>query len=108
VCSKLMDGGLFVTDGSQRKRWMNSTSSGAYRQLTKYNFEKSPMPPEELVASTKPFTDSKGRTFTCIGYAGERYGPTLVWRVNKVNKVVVGHALPARLPLLPRKTAGGR
>ena len=82
VCAKLLDAGLFVTDGSQRKRWRNSTSSGAYHQLSKYNIEKCPMTPEELVASTKSFTDSKGRTFTCIGYAGERYGPTLIWRVG--------------------------
>lgn len=85
VCAKLVDGGLFVTDGSQRKRWMNSTSTGAYHQLSKYNFEKCPMPPDELVDSSKPFTDSKGRTFTCIGYAGERYGPTLVWRVDRAS-----------------------
>lgn len=86
VCGKLVDDGLFVTDGSQRKRWMNSTSTGAYHQLSKYNFEKCPMSPEELVANTKSFADSKGRTFTCIGYAGERYGPTLIWRVNGASR----------------------
>ncbi len=86
ICSKLIDGGLLVTDGSQQSGGSDSSSRAEHYPLAQYHGSRSrSMSPEELVSSTKPFTDSKGRTFTCIGYAGERYGPTLLWRVKRAN-----------------------
>ena len=75
VCEKLVDGGLVVTDGSQHDYW--------YEELWKYHTGDCPSDAEEIVATAKPFTDRKGRLFTCIGYAGHKYGPTLVWQVRK-------------------------
>lgn len=84
ICSKLIDGGLLVTDGSQQTQGRRFSSGGGYRLLAKYHGGR-PRPdnPEELVRTTESFMDPKGRTFSCIGYAGERYGPTLAWKVQK-------------------------
>lgn len=83
ICTKLINGGLLVTDGSQQSSRTDSSSKAEYYSLAQYHGSRPrPKDPEEIVRATKPFTDSKGRTFTCIGYAGEGYGPTLVWRVN--------------------------
>lgn len=77
VCDKLVDGGLIVTDGSQHGRKRNSAYEGfwKYRSLS--------MTADELIKHAKTFTDNAGRTFTCVGYAGKRYGHTLVWQVKK-------------------------
>lgn len=78
VCDKLVDGGLIVTDGS------NHREDHAIRPLWRYNHKKPPTDdPRELVESIDPFTDKSGRHFTCVGYAGYKYGPTLIWRVRK-------------------------
>jgi len=37
----------------------------------------------ETVKLAWPFEDPQGRRFECIGYAGRRYGPTLVWQVSR-------------------------
>lgn len=83
VCEKLLDGGLIVTDGSNHGRRMSEIRK--YGELWKnrglYGNESGP--PEELVGSMKTFRDPHGRTFTCIGYAGDRYGPTMIWKVRK-------------------------
>jgi hypothetical protein len=83
LCGKLIDGGLIATDGSQRKKWRNWTRSGAYHQFSRFGSDECRLSPEELVKSAKPFADPWGRVFRCVGYAGQRYGPTLVWQVNK-------------------------
>ncbi len=36
---------------------------------------------EEAAKAADPF-EYQSRHFSCVGYAGERYGPTLVWRVE--------------------------
>ena len=83
ICAKLINGGLLVTDGSQRSNWTKPAPNSEYWPLAQYHGSRPcPKEPEEVVRTTKPFVDSKGRTFTCIGYAGDRYGPTLVWRVD--------------------------
>ena len=64
-------GGLIVTDGS---------CGIEYPELSKHHQSKLG---EAAVEATVPFTDNDGRAFKCIGYAGERYGPTLIWQVNK-------------------------
>ena len=84
ICAKLIDGGLLVTDGSQQSKWTKPAPNSEYWSLAQYHGGRPrPKDPEEIVRITTPFTDSKGRTFTCVGYAGERYGPTLIWRVNR-------------------------
>ena len=71
VLDRLVDGGLIVTDGS---------CGIEYPELSKHHQSKLG---EAAVEATVPFTDNDGRAFKCIGYAGERYGPTLIWQVNK-------------------------
>ncbi len=87
ICAKLIDGGLLVTDGSQQSSRTNSSPKAEYYPLAQYHGTLTcPKDPDEIVRVTKPFTDSKGRTFTCIGYAGKRYGPTLIWRVGGASR----------------------
>lgn len=76
VIDRLVDGGLIVTDGS------NSGWSG-YRQLRAHHHKTFLGSPRELVESSEPFTDRAGNRFRCIGYVGERYGPTLIWQIRK-------------------------
>ena len=79
VCNKLMDGGLIVTDGSN-SGW--NRRDRQYRELSKYNFQ-SEEAMDFIHNKIRPFQDRYGRTFTCIGYAGQRYGPTMIWQVRK-------------------------
>ena len=74
VLSKLVSGGLFVTDGSQGER------SSEYQELWKFHDSDVG---KEAVDLVMPFTDKDGVAFSCVGYAGQRYGPTLIWRVVK-------------------------
>ena len=75
ICSKIIDGGLIVTDGSGswrrniRRRWCCHKTGRA-------------MSPEEMISAARPFAGF-GCRFTCRGYVGQRYGPTLVWQVRK-------------------------
>lgn len=78
ICNKLMDGGLIVTDGSNPGR---SWKTGNYSELSKHDFRSEEA--MEFIHSMRPFQDHYGRTFTCIGYAGHRYGPTMIWQVRK-------------------------
>ena len=83
ICAKLPDGGLIATDGSQRKRLRNRTSSGAYHQFSNAGCVDGFLSAKDWVATIKPFVDPWGRWFRCVGFAGHRYGPTLVWQVDK-------------------------
>ena len=84
ICTKLIDGGLLVTDGSQQSKWTKPAPNSEYWPLAQFHGGRPrPKDPEEILRVTRPFTDSRGRTFTCVGYAGERYGPTLIWRVDR-------------------------
>ncbi|MCX7393869.1 MAG: hypothetical protein NTW75_07045 [Planctomycetales bacterium] len=74
VLSKLVSGGLLVTDGSQGER------SSEYQELWKFHDSDVG---KEAVDLVMPFTDKDGVAFSCVGYAGQRYGPTLIWRVVK-------------------------
>jgi len=77
ILNKLCSGGFIVTDGSQHSQWGKSE----YKELWKYNNMKGDG--EEFVQSTNAFTDKLGNSFKCVGYAGHRYGPTLIWQVIK-------------------------
>jgi len=63
----LEPGGLIASDGSL-----------AILQLAAF---KGHPRGEEAFDAAKPFTRF-GRTFCCVGYLDERYGPTLVWKVT--------------------------
>ncbi len=76
ICSKLVENGLLVTDGPSK--WQ--TSRGKYGFLCNNRYRS----PQELTENPLRHTDRKGRIFTCIGYAGHRCGPTLIWRVSNI------------------------
>ena len=80
VLTKLIPGGLLVLDGSDGSPYKRRT--GIYRELCKYTHNAPPQSPEELIASMNEITDEKGRHYNCVGYAGERYGPTMIWQVH--------------------------
>jgi hypothetical protein len=73
VLSKLISGGLLVTDGSQH-------DSRKYKELWKYHNANVG---REAMDSVKAFSRD-GCSFACVGYAGKRYGPTLIWQVRKL------------------------
>lgn len=70
--ARLTDGGLVVTDGSNCMR--------PYRRLAAFHSKSIG---SDAVSLARAFHDGRGHRFECIGYAGERYGPTLVWQVWK-------------------------
>lgn len=72
ILAKLVPGGLIVTDGS------NCPIDGP-PELMKFYFNRSIGP--EAVSKVSEFEFS-ARRFACVGYAGERYGPTLIWQVS--------------------------
>ncbi len=77
VCDKLINGGLIVTDGSNH----GSYGHTEYEELWNQSNASGSM--EEIIKSAKRFMDKRGRSFTCVGYAGKRYGHTLIWQVKK-------------------------
>jgi hypothetical protein len=80
---KLIDGGLVVSDGSDGRRYLRLT--GTYKALYVHedNHRVPQLPAQALIAKRPPFRDKDHhRLFTCIGYAGERYGPTMIWQVH--------------------------
>lgn len=71
VLAKLVPGGLVVTDGSNRGR-------DGPRQLAQ--FHRNAQIKGGAVDAAFPFY-YQDRRFTCLAYVGEKYGPTLIWRV---------------------------
>lgn len=82
ICDKLIDGGLLVTDGSNRGAF-TSKKHYDYHQFDGHRGLDVNTDPEKYIRSVAGFTDNRGNTFSCIGYAGQRYGPTMIWQVNK-------------------------
>lgn len=80
---KLIDGGLLVLDGSDGKPYKRN--SGIHKEICKYT-RNTPvsLTPKELVASMNVVTDHKKREYHCVGYAGMKYGPTMIWQVYTV------------------------
>ena len=78
-----MDEGLLVLDGSDGCRWWRTfEKGGVYKEFFQRRNEVERCP-ELLIASRRAFTDRVGRRFDCVGYAGLRYGPTMIWQVQK-------------------------
>jgi hypothetical protein len=70
ILTLLVPGGLVVTDGS-------NPGPGGPAHLSDFYCNREIG--EGAMGAAVPF-DYQGRRFTCVGYVGERYGPTLVWR----------------------------
>ncbi|PKL84540.1 MAG: hypothetical protein CVV22_12425 [Ignavibacteriae bacterium HGW-Ignavibacteriae-1] len=70
--SKLKDGGLYITDGS-------NCLQREYSFLKNYQneYNKKEYPPG------RDYFDKSGNMFSCVGEIGPRYGPTFVWKVTK-------------------------
>ncbi len=79
IMNKLTTESLLVTDGSQ-----NLDGGYSLSEIWKHaNSHETFSHPSELIASYRPFTYRRKR-FTCIGYTGDRYGPTMVWHIQPV------------------------
>lgn len=76
VLDRLVPEGLLVTDGSRCEGEHNP-----YQELRRFHSNDSIG--TEAVELAVPFRDDQDREFNCVGYAGQGYGPTLVWRVKK-------------------------
>ncbi len=84
---KLLDvlpsGGLIVTDASLGY-FCDSPMKETNPYYPMHEFHDRPyISCEEAYLKARPFEDDEGRCFSCIGYAGMRNGPTLVWQVTK-------------------------
>ena len=95
VFDKLIDGGLLALDGSDGKayrinrlnrlRKRNKKPHAIHNEICKYAYNSSiSLTPEELIASMKVVKDPKNREYRCVGYAGMRYGPTMIWQVHGI------------------------
>jgi len=81
VLRKLVNGGLLVTDGSNpgdAKR----QSVGRHRPVLQAREMRSAEQGLDWIGCT--FKNTLGRRLTCIGYAGQRYGATLIWQVVRI------------------------
>lgn len=90
IFTHLVDGGLLAIDGSNggANSQRHSQQRGAYKELFKYfyswtNGER--LTSKQLVEGVSAFTDEYNRHYECIGYAGDRYGPTMIWNVDRSN-----------------------
>jgi len=72
VIRRLVNRGFIVTDGSCGREYPN------FRRF----HDNTTMIGEDAVAQAQEFT-SDGVHFKCVGFAGMRYGPTLIWQISK-------------------------
>ncbi len=95
VFAKLIDGGLLVLDGSDGKPCIRKY--GIYKEICKYAWNTSiALTPKKLVDSMKVVTDHKKREYRCVGHAGMRYGPTMIWQVRQSAAEALGKIGDAR------------
>lgn len=83
---KIADNGLLVLDGSDGGGWKsNKKANSIYRKIRTYTWkrENDIDSPEILINTLGDASDNKGRTYKCIGYAGMKYGPTMIWHVKQ-------------------------
>lgn len=81
LVSSLPDGGLVVTDGSLSQPLSASDKSvNEFSSFSQYNHLH---PNKKAMEIAKPFYDSLGNLFTCIGYVDSRNRPTLIWQISK-------------------------
>lgn len=75
VLKKMVNNGLIVTDGSQ--------SCGSIQYAKFATFFRSKDGYEDYIHNRETFYDNQGFKFECVGFAGHRYGPTLIWKLTK-------------------------
>lgn len=92
VLDKLVDGGLFVTDGSRCEG-----RSNPYRPLRQFAMRRN-LNGQNLAEQVEPFIGPRGHEFVHMGYAGESNGPTLIWQVYKPRLVATSTAPAADQP----------
>lgn len=86
VLTKITDNGLLVVDGSDGCGWKSSKNANSiYRKMRTYVWkEKDEIDsPDILINTLGDASDNRGRTYKCIGYAGMRYGPTMIWHIKQ-------------------------
>lgn len=81
VMRKLVNGGLLVTDGSNPGEGSHRSVSRHAPLLSAREMRTAEHALEMIGYSFKNFV---GRRLTCIGYAGQRYGATLIWQVVRI------------------------
>lgn len=81
VMGKLVNGGLLVTDGSNPGEG-NHRSFSQHAPLLSACAVRTAKHAREKIGYS--FTDFVGRRLKCIGYAGQRYGATLIWQVVRI------------------------
>ena len=77
MLDRIVDKGLVVTDGS----WCEYGEYLEFRRAARGGEEAV----SEAIAGAQPFTDGRGFSYQCIGYAGHRWrhAPTLIWQVHR-------------------------
>jgi hypothetical protein len=81
VCSKLIDNGLMVLDGSDGSP-MRRKPKGTYSPFWKWQTAEFASP-AAIKRAVGHFMDDEGTLFECVGYAGKRHSQnTLMWRVS--------------------------
>jgi hypothetical protein len=81
ICHKMIDGGLIVTDGSNEPERRHDRG---HKELCRIRSCRPNLKtPEEFINFHQSFEDDRGRHFSCVGYAGMRCGPTMIWQVQK-------------------------
>lgn len=84
ICNKLINDGLIVSDGSDGSPYPSYKGKGGiYKRTWKKLRSSASKDPEELIRLAGSFTDHRQRLFRCVGYAGEKYGPTMIWQVAR-------------------------
>jgi hypothetical protein len=94
ILAKPIPGGLIVTDGSNPGR--NNQEYAPLYALRHYSAADClarGIAADQIGATlthwAQPFRNRAGQSFTCVGFAGFRYGPTLIWRVGMEPEVPV-------------------
>ncbi|AGX88322.1 hypothetical protein [Candidatus Symbiobacter mobilis] len=80
ICNRLIPHGLLALDGSDGSPFYRK--QGTYQEWWKYYRHPPCYTPEEFIQNARPFSDRKGRHFACVGYAGEKYCPTMIWQMQ--------------------------
>ena len=72
LLGSVAQGGLIVTDGVSR----DENEYQSFRSERDVDWR-------EAIQANQPFSDFAGNRFECVGYAGDGYGPTSAWQINK-------------------------
>jgi hypothetical protein len=88
VIARMVNKGFVVTDGS---------CGLEYPELCRF-YDRRTMDGQAAVAQAQEFTSGDVH-FKCVGFAGMRYGPTLIWQISKLG-IVHSSAIQGAVTLL--------